>query len=508
MICSAVLLCLIILSAYVFGLTKGHWVPTTLYSVAFLGVGMTIYRGTSPPEEILYWIDQHLEQGGFMMSLKPSESLSDENRCTGYMLVPGNVRARKVRSLGVQVVLPKGEGVDGSIFDSIVYVVGDLRRIENFKSAADFDYAQFMADQSIYYLLRARQLKSIGILNVSACSWCGFIRSIRIRYYNRIKDRFDGISLGVLSAVLLGHKDNLDDKIKTVFADTGAMHVLAVSGLHVGIVVFLVFKIMSISSSFKGFHFFIKWGLLMSVILMYVGITGGAPPVQRAGLTVGAMMLGEFRPGAKSRMNVLALVAMMLLLINPRSLFSVSFQMSFLAVIGILSFYRPIYSLFEIKNSIINSIWQLTVVGMAANLALFPLIMFYFDQFTFGFILSGVIAIVGIYFVLIGGVIWLLLGPVHTCIDYYLGVLIELIIHMKMILLEYLSRWRFMIISDISINEIEMLFLYVPVILLGIALNYGRPNLAMVSIILFAAFAAYKATTAARLAHHIMNYVI
>lgn len=194
--------------------------------------------------------------------------------------------------------------------------------------------------------------------------------------------------LSVAKALVLGDKSMLTQETKAQFSNAGAMHVLAVSGLHVGIVMYLL---ISIFGRFPRI-FSRNGAFLLAVILIwiYAGITGFSPSVLRSTFMFSVLVLGQLVSKKSDGLNTLFLTAVVMLLLNPLLLYDIGFQLSYLAMIGILNFYKPISELLNIKNKWLRKMWEGTAVGIAAQLTTVPLTLYYFHQFPNYFALTNI----------------------------------------------------------------------------------------------------------------------
>lgn len=197
----------------------------------------------------------------------------------------------------------------------------------------------------------------------------------------------DEFSYGVARALILGDKSELNPTVKESFQAAGAMHVLAVSGLHIGIlitVLILVFRQFSrwISrTQATVFALIIVWG--------YAFLIDFPPSVVRASLMFSIIFFGKLMNARSNSLNSLAVAFVIMLAINPRWLFDVGFQLSFLAMIGIYTLYPLLSKLFFIKNKWVRKVWEGTAVGISAQIFTFPLTLYYFHQFPNYFILTN-----------------------------------------------------------------------------------------------------------------------
>lgn len=296
--------------------------------------------------------------------------------------------------------------------DSLAY--GDLLLVKGRPNATtppanpgEFDYQNYLTYQKIHY----QQFIGDEFLRIGHLAPNGFVeKSIPIRTYcvEQIS-RFipNPKAKAVVLALVLGVKDELDNDLIQSFSDTGTMHVLAVSGLHVGIIYALVFGLL------KFFHLhkrkFRWWIAVLSLTILwsYALITGLSPSVLRAVTMFTFVALGRalFRNG--NIYNTLALSALALLLFNPYLIMSVGFQLSFSAVFGIVYLHPKIYGLMHVENKFLDRVWSITCVSIAAQLATGPLSMLYFHQFPTYFLLSNLFIIPAAFVILIGGLVLL-----------------------------------------------------------------------------------------------------
>jgi competence protein ComEC len=194
---------------------------------------------------------------------------------------------------------------------------------------------------------------------------------------------------GIGVALLLGNKADIDQEVLDSFSNTGAMHVLAVSGLHVGIILIIFQYILG---------FFSRWisrkqAILFSVILIWgFGLLSGASPsVIRAVVMFSILALGQLLSRKNNGMNNLILSAIVLLMYDPYYLFDIGFQLSYVALIGIMLFQKPICNLLRFKRKWLDWLWKGSAVGIAATIATTPLMLYWFHQFPNYFLLSNIV---------------------------------------------------------------------------------------------------------------------
>ncbi len=197
----------------------------------------------------------------------------------------------------------------------------------------------------------------------------------------------------VILALSLGVKDELENDLVQAFSATGSMHVLAVSGLHVGIIYLVLFQFFRRIGFQKKRYRWLLAILSVSILWFYALLTGLSPSVLRAVTMFSFVAIGRalFRKG--NIYNTLAASAFALLWFNPYLIMSVGFQLSYLAVFGIVYIQPKLYGLWSPKYLLIDKIWEISCVSIAAQLATGPLSMLYFHQFPTYFLVSNLFII-------------------------------------------------------------------------------------------------------------------
>lgn len=201
-------------------------------------------------------------------------------------------------------------------------------------------------------------------------------------------------------ALLIGVRDELDADQKTAFARSGTMHVLAVSGAHVGIIwAVLNFLLKRLGNRTRPR--IVRSVLILMALWGYAGLTGAEPSVLRATVMCSLFTLGGMLLRTSGHLNSLFASALVLLVWDPIMLWQLSFQLSFLAVFGIILFYRPLLRLWHPPTWLLHQVWSITCVSLAAQLTTTPLSLFVFKSFPIWFlpanIVVGLVVTVAVY---------------------------------------------------------------------------------------------------------------
>ncbi|MDZ4204747.1 MAG: ComEC/Rec2 family competence protein [Bacteroidales bacterium] len=257
----------------------------------------------------------------------------------------------------------------------------------------EFDYGRYLARKNIHFqsFVRTGEWVRIGSgYGMALMSYSIQLRNkfVRIFEKNNITDR----NFAVVNALVLGYDDHLDNETRKEFSAAGAMHILCVSGLHVGII-FLVLNGMLFFLKRNRLTRFLKSMLVLAGIWLYALITGLSPSVLRATTMFSFVIVGSLlnRPG--HIYNSLSASAFLLLLINPFLLQDVGFQLSYSAVLSIVSVQPLLHNLWVPESKLVDKIWSLVTVSVAAQIGTFPLGLYYFHQFPNYFIITNLVVI-------------------------------------------------------------------------------------------------------------------
>lgn len=275
-----------------------------------------------------------------------------------------------------------------------------------------------------------------------------------------------GINQDVAKTMLLGIKSSIDFETMAVYSSLGAIHILSVSGLHVGLLyagLSFIFGFLLKRGRFSKMFFFF---LMMVLLWGYAGISGFSDPVLRSAWMFSVMLFARAFLQQQNQINTLAFSCFVLLVFKPLSLFEPGFQLSYLAVFGLLIFQNKWSSLIKFKISnkpimfILTNYWDLTCVALAAQIFTWPLIIYYFNQFPnpFWFLLLNPILI-------ILSTISLALGFLFICVSPFLIFLkLDILLLWLGSLLDYsFSIMHFVMFKFVDIFHPIIPFLYIHV---------------------------------------------
>jgi competence protein ComEC len=374
---------------------------------------------------------------------------------------------------------------------TMILFYGSLRLVSSPANPAEFNYKDYLRKQGIYHtaFLKKGQWKLLS--QRSGFNIRYIAEAIRGKLLQKLsKSGFEDGQFAVAAALLLGEDQYLDSRLRNIYASAGAMHILCVSGLHVGV----IFLVMSFGFGFlKQFRLgrLILPVLLILSIWCYALITGLAPPVKRASIMISFIIVGNTLKRHKNVYNTLASSAFLMLLLDPHVIFGTGFQLSYTAVLGIISMQRPVYNLLYFKRKIPDKVWAITSVSIAAQLGTLPLVLYYFHQFPAYALLTNLMVIPISSLIIYTGIAIFIL-PCGTYVSYAAACLLRMFITVMDHSINLVESLPFAVIQDISIDRVMLYLLYLILIFLFSYLILKKKGLLFAGLIFTLIFSFYR----------------
>ena len=390
----------------------------------------------------------------------------------------------------IYLYLKKGSNHRILPYGTVLWIRSRIYDIEPPRNPHEFNYKEYLSRKSIYgqVFVTEDDVKIVG--SNPDNQLLKYAYKIRSHASCLINASIPGQQeSAVLNALLIGVKDYLDYEIKSAYSEAGAMHVLAVSGLHVGIIYLLVVVAL-------GFMRKKKWGramfltIALIVIWGYALITGFSPSVMRAATMFSIILISE-NIGRKSNIyNSLGMAAFILLLYDPNLLYDVGFQLSFAAVFGIVMIQPPLARVWQPTNKIINYLWAIITVSIAAQIATFPLAVYYFHQLPVYFLVSNLIIIPSAMVMLTSGLFMLLVASISVTAGKVMGFLVSTFVGWVNDLILFIRELPLSSVDWLYLGDAEVLLIYVFMIYMisGLSINKaGHLSFSLLSLIVFLA---------------------
>lgn len=341
---------------------------------------------------VVEWPEERVVHQGFLTDY-PSEK--PKSYCLNLTLLDGVYHGKNII-----LYVPKDSIARDCRPGEIIKFRGIIQKPINDTSVVDFDYAK--------YLYRHGES---GTLWVNNNNWCKTnsedisnikIRTLKIRMLMLEKYRQWGFKddvLAIIAAVSLGYKEEISDELRTAYSSSGASHILAVSGLHVGIMCSFLFSIFQLFVNAKKRRWIIE--VIVIVVMWCYSIIIGLPlSITRSMIMFTVLSVCRCFGRENSSINSLASAALIILIGQPSGVYDISFQLSFLAVLFILLLGSKITGLIKTKNNVVEYVWSIIAISIAAQIGTTPVIMYNFSNFSTYFLITNII-VIPIFFVIV-----------------------------------------------------------------------------------------------------------
>lgn len=337
-----------------------------------------------------------------------------------------------------------------------------------------FDYKNYLKYKKIEYQVYATTSKWQFYEASDSWSLLRFGAECRSYCLNLLKKALPTTNeFSVGSALILGYKAEISEEVRSAYSETGAMHILAVSGLHVGLIAWFLGLFFSRVRWHSRHWANIKTILILLLMWSFAILTGLSASVLRATTMFSVVVIGQNSRLNANIYNTLAVSAFILLVYNPYFILDVGFQLSYVAVVGIVFFQPKIASLWQVQNKIGRYFWELVAVSIAAQISTIPLTLYYFHQFPVWFWLSGLVAIPAAAFILGLGLLYLIFSSLPY-IGSGLGVVLHYLIAVVNWFIFQIKAFPLGLITGVWLEQWAVVALFLGIISLGIMLLRDR----------------------------------
>jgi len=373
------------------------------------------------------------------------------------------------------------------------FVIGNQLKINsllskntNQKNPNQFDYRQYLENKQIYAQLYAEPNEIQLSYEIIKDIWF-YTSQLRNRIIQNLeKSNFGNKELNVAVALIMGQQQDIDPEIIQDYQYAGAVHILSVSGLHIGfILLFVTFILKPFPNTRKGA--FIKLIITLACLSLFGILAGLAPSVVRSVTMFSFVAIGLYLRRSVNIYHTLLVSILLILLFQPSFLFDVGFQLSYVALFFIVWLQPLMANLWQPKNKILNYFWDILTVSFAAQIGTFPLSIYYFHQFPGLFFVTNLIVIPFLGFIMSLGVLVMSLAAFNW-VPFYPAKTLEIsIFYLDKIINKIASLEQF-IIKDIPLNTSLLISSYLVIITVIITFQYKNFRsliCVLISIIIF-----------------------
>jgi competence protein ComEC len=334
-----------------------------------------------------------------------------------------------------------------------------LQPVKNTGNPGCFDYQRYCTFQGISHQVYLKQGEYVALKIENENLFRKFLFSTRAKIVALLKKYIPGKKeSGLAEAMLIGYKEDLDQRLVQSYSDTGVVHIIAISGLHLALIYWILTLLCKPLAQRKG-------GKLLQPILIIAGlwlfscIAGGSPSVLRSAVMFTCVVIGAHLNRKASIYNSLAASAFLLLCYNPFWLWDAGFQLSYAAVLSLAMFYKSIYNLLFVPNKFLDLLWKSISVTLAAQILTVPVSVYLFHQFPNLFLIANLLAVPLSSLIIIGEIILCMVGA-FPFIASGVGYLLHYAINWLNTFIEWVGSLPYATMGNLQINQGQLVCLY------------------------------------------------
>lgn len=440
---------------------KYGWLNGIFITILFLGIGMLLcfYRDVSHESSCL----NHIYQDKDIIIATLQEPLSEKaHSFKATAAVQYCLREGEALAVSGNIILyfkKDSSSVQQLNYGTQLLFARSIQPIKNAGNPGSFNYEQYAAFQGIYQQVFL-QPGEYRIVSTSHYNWVvQLLFTMRRKVLHAITTYIPGKKeSGLAEALLVGYKDDLDKTLVQSYSNTGVVHIIAISGMHLGLIYWLLNMLLKPLSKNKR----TRW---MGPLLVIAGLwifslmAGGGPSILRSAVMFTCIVIGESVGRKTFIYNSLAASAFILLCINPFWLWDAGFQLSYTALLSIVVFMKPIYHWFYFDNKLVSAIWNLIAVSLAAQVLTTPISIYHFHQFPVYFLITNLLA-VPLSSIIVILEIFLCSISFITPFATLTGQLLHYLIYVMNSFIEYMERLPFSLWNGLLINIPQAVLLY------------------------------------------------
>jgi competence protein ComEC len=365
-------------------------------TVSIILCGLLYYSVVSPPK-VNYPFQLEKYTKTLISGTIDNIELKKEGRIILY-LSADTVTTKEKKYQGIYKILCSVYDEDrktSKLYDQLeignrIQIVGNILKPRNERNPGEYDYEKYLNGKGIVAIANIYKTDDVKFISKEVSVYKNTIHQIRKMLDEQITSLHNKTTAGLLRGLLLADRGSIDYAIKNEFVNSGVVHVLSVSGLHVGYIV-LIFLVV-----FNRFNIFTRYTLTLIGLLFYLIITGADAPVFRSTVMAVALLAAPAMGREYNSLNALSLSAFVILLINPNELFNPSFQLSFSAILSLILIYPPMKRAvdnMQIKIKWLNWFLIFCVTSLSAQIGTLPFTLTYFHRLSVSALLANLVVI-------------------------------------------------------------------------------------------------------------------
>ena len=433
----------------------GTWITLLLFNI---GGGIACYNDFRNYRNCI----TRLQPNNYTFIVTLTEPLSEkDNSFKANAVVRYAVHDDSIRFVKGNIIIyfQKDSSLRELVYNSRIMFGKKLQSISNSGNPGAFDYRRYCTFQQIFYQVYLKRGEYILLPGNDDHSFNGWLFSSRKKIVTILRTYITGDKeAGLAEALLIGYKEHLDKDLVQSYSNTGVVHIIAISGLHLGLIYWLL-NLMLGPLKIKGRLRWINAILVIAGLWLFSFLAGGSASVCRSAVMFSFIVMGENIGRRTNIYNSLAASAFLLLCYNPFWLWDAGFQLSYIAVLSIIIFMKPLYNLFFIKNKLLDHTWKMIAISLAAQILTTPVSIFHFHQFPNYFLITNLVA-VPLSSLIVLAELALCVVSYSSYVSIPAGATISWLIKLMDTFIEHMNKMPFPVTNQLQLSMGELILVY------------------------------------------------
>jgi competence protein ComEC len=439
---------------------KLSWLFGTSVSFAFISLGVILVQIKQPSYKN-DWLGHHYNEND-IVSIRLLEPLSEKEKSYKalgeFLSVKHNEKSISV-SGKLMLYFRKDSSAPSLHYGSVIITNKPIPLIKNAGNPGGFDYERYAMFNGITHQLFLNNKDYILLTQSKQHGFQKWLYNTKEYILEVIRNNIKGVeAVSVAEALLIGYRDDLDRDLVQAYSNTGVVHVIAISGLHLGLIYWLLLLLLKPLDKQRKLKW-IKPVVAISFLWIFSLLTGAGASVVRAAIMFTVIAMGEMAGKKGNIYNSMAVSAFIMLLWNPFLLWDVGFQLSYAAVLSIVLFMKPIYNLVDFTNILLDKGWQLCSVTLSAQILTLPLCMYHFHQAPNLFLITNFVAVPLSSLILFGEILLIAIS-IFPFLAHWVGVVLSYLLKWMNNFILWVDDFSFAVTDGIMHTPLQTILLY------------------------------------------------